>query len=241
MSELHRYATAEDLTDGAARALLEALIVLQADGGVAELCLTGGRIANRVYERLGSMVEGSALDPGRLELWWGDELFVPTDDPARNAGRTLSLLAGRFPLDPARTHPMPSADGAVDNANSAASYAKELGDTRFDICLLGLGEDGHVAGIHPGHPSFEPTTHTVIAVNDAPKQPAQGISVSMETIRGSREVWFLVSGAEKAAALARAFADDPAVPGGVARGTSRTLWFVDADAATRINYYDCPF
>ena len=241
MSELHRYATANDLTEGAAQALLEALVGLQSGGRVAELCLTGGRIANRVYERLGALVEGSELDPGRLELWWGDERFVPTEDPERNAGQTLALLAGRFPLDPARTHPMPSADGVVDNGNSAATYAKELGDTRFDICLLGLGEDGHVAGIFPGHASFEASTHTVIPVNDAPKPPAQRISVSMETIRSSREVWFLVSGREKADAVARAFADDPSIPGGVARGTSRTLWFVDADAATRINYYDCVF
>ena len=95
MSELHRYATANDLTEGAAQALLEALVGLQAGGHVAELCLTGGRIANRVYERLGALVEGSELDPGRLELWWGDERFLPTDDPERNAGQTLALLAGR--------------------------------------------------------------------------------------------------------------------------------------------------
>lgn len=241
MNEIHRYGDRDALVSGVTDALLAHLVRCQAGGRTAQLCLTGGRVANDVYRRLGTLVGDSEVDPGRLELWWGDERFLPTDDPERNAGQTLALLAGRFPLDPARTHPMPSADGVVDNGNSAATYAKELGDTRFDICLLGLGEDGHVAGIFPGHASFEASTHTVIPVNDAPKPPAQRISVSMETIRSSREVWFLVSGREKADAVARAFADDPSIPGGVARGTSRTLWFVDADAATRINYYDCVF
>jgi len=241
MSEVHRFFARDDLVDGAAHALLDAVVALQAGGRVAQIALTGGRIANRIYERLGALVEGAALDPGRLELWWGDDQFLPTDDRRRNAGLTLSLLAGQFPLDPARTHAMPSADGVADNASAAATYAKELGDTRFDICLLGLGEDGHVASIFADHASFEPTTHTVIAVNDAPTPPPERISLSMETIRASHEVWFLVSGAEKAAALARAIAGDPLLPGGVARGTDRTVWFVDADATADLPYYECAF
>jgi len=241
MSELHRFGTADELADAAARALVARIVELQAGGRVGQLCLTGGRIANRVYARLGRLVEGSPLDPGRLELWWGDERFVPTDDPERNAGQTLALLAGQFPLDPARTHPMPSADGVADNAASAATYAKELGDTRFDVCLLGLGEDGHVASIFPDHPSFEPSTHTVIGVNDAPKLPGTRISVTMETIRNSSEVWFLVSGPEKAAALAAAMAGDPTLPAGVARGRDKTVWFADVAAASRLDIYDCAF
>ncbi len=117
---------AEDLSERVAARLLRKLVDLQADGRVAQLCLTGGRIALSLYARLGELVADSALDPSRLELWWGDERFVPTDDPERNAGPTLALLARHFALDPARTHPMPSADGVVDAAASAATYAKEL-------------------------------------------------------------------------------------------------------------------
>ena len=104
-----------------------------------------------------------------------------------------------------------------------------------------MGEDGHVASIFPHHASFEPTTHTVIAVDDAPIAPAERISLSMETIRASHEVWFLVSGAEKAAALARAVEGDPGLPAGRARGTDRTIWFVDADASAELPYYECAF
>jgi len=239
--ELHRYGTPDALADAAAGALVAAIVRHQAGGRVAHVALAGGRIASRVYSRLGALVTASQLDPGRMELWWTDEQFVPTDDPARNAGHALAVLAGQFPLDPARTHPMPAADGVADNAAAAATYAKELGDTVFDICLLGLGEDGDVASIFPGHPSSEPTTHAVIAVNDAPKPPPERTSLSLTTLARSREVWFLVSGAEKADAVARALASDPTIPGGVLRGTQRTVWFLDAAAAARLPYYDCAF
>lgn len=240
MSELHRYATSDDLVEGAARALVDAIVSFQVGGRVAVLGLTGGRIANRLYERLGALLGASDVDPGRLELWWSDENFVTTDDPRRNAGHALALLAGHFALDPARTHPMPSADGVADNAASAATYAKELGDVTFDICLMGLGADGHVASIFPDHPSFEPTSHRVIAVQ-APDEPEQRISMSAEALCSSTEVWFLVTGPEKAAALASAVAGDRTLPAGVVRGVQSTLFFVDAAASADVPYYDCEF
>lgn len=234
-----QYDDATELANRAAERLLDKLIELQADGRVAQLCLTGGRIALSLYARLGELVADSELDPSRLELWWGDERFVPTDDPERNAGPTLALLARHFALDPARTHPMPSADGVVDAAASAATYAKELGDTRFDLCLLGMGPDGHVASIFPGHPSTEPNTQPVIGVSDAPKPPAERISLTIPTLNTSEEVWFLVSGQEKGPALSRALAGDTDLPAGRVSGQGRTLWLVDRAAAAGLPYFDC--
>lgn len=237
---IHRFTDADALAEGAARRLLEALLELQKDPTyVAQLCLTGGRIANRIYRELGLLVEGSGLDTGRLEMWWGDERFVPTEDPDRNAGPTLALLAGRFPLDPARTHPMPAADGVADGEASAATYAKELGDTVFDICLLGMGEDGHVASIFPGHPSFSATTHSVIGVSDAPKAPSERISLTVPTLNRSKRVWFLVAGDDKADAVRRSWAHEEDVPAGVVRGTEETLWLVDLAAGAQIPYHEC--
>ncbi len=234
-----RHTDADELADLGAARLLATLIELQADGRVAQLALTGGRIAMALYARLGELVAGSALDPARLELWWGDERFVPTDDPERNAGPTLALLARHFPLDPSRTHPMPSADGVIDAAASAATYAKELGDTRFDVCLLGLGPDGHVASIFPNHPSGDPTTQAVIGVSDAPKAPPERISLTIPTINESDEVWFLVSGTEKSNALVRSLAGDTSLPAARVAGRERTLWLVDQSAASELPYFDC--
>ncbi|MGV8908911.1 MAG: 6-phosphogluconolactonase [Propionicimonas sp.] len=230
---------AEDLANRGAARLLAKLIELQADGRVAQLCLTGGRIALALYARLGELVAGSTLDPTRLELWWGDERFLPTDDPERNAGPTLALLAGHFTLDSGRTHPMPSADGVVDAGASAATYAKELGDTRFDLCLLGLGPDGHVASIFPNHDSGEATNSSVIGVSDSPKPPAERISLTIAALNNSEEIWFLVSGEEKAPALARALAGDTDLPAGRVAGQGRTLWLVDRASAAELPYFDC--
>lgn len=234
-----RYLNADDLATHAAERLLKALIGYQADGRVAQLCLTGGRIALRIYSRLADLVGESDLDPARLELWWGDERFVPTDDPGRNVGPTLASLAGRFAVDPAHTHPMPAADGLIDPGAAAATYAKELGDTRFDVCLLGLGEDGHVASIFPGHPSGEVTSQTVIGVSDSPKPPAERITLTIPALSRSGEVWFLVSGAEKSNAVASALAGDEALPAARVHGEEATVWLVDRAAASRLPYFEC--
>ena len=238
-AQVVRYADAAELAERTAARLLATLIEQQVGEHVVQVCLTGGRIAHEVYARLGEIVTDSDLDPSRLELWWGDERFVPTDDPERNAGPTLALLAGNFALDPARTHPMPSADGVIDAGASAATYAKELGETQFDLCLLGLGPDGHVASIFPNHPSSEPTTQPVIGVSEAPKAPAERISLTIPTLNASRQVWFLVSGAEKSNALARSLAGDTSLPAARVAGRERTLWLVDQPAATELPYFDC--
>ncbi|MDN5569919.1 MAG: 6-phosphogluconolactonase [Propionibacteriaceae bacterium] len=237
-----RYATGPDLADGVADRLLDRLVELQADPDkIVQLCLTGGRIATRVYRGLTERLGGSGLDPRRLELWWGDERFVPTEDPDRHAGHVLAILAGTLPMSSGLTHPMPAADGLADGAAAAASYAKELGDTAFDICLLGMGPDGHVASIFPGHPSFEPGAHTVIGVTDSPFPPDERISLTVPTLNQSAEVWFLVSGEDKADAVRRSYASDETVPGGVVRGRERTLWLLDRAAASKLPYHSCSF
>lgn len=242
MNTVHRYANAEGLAKGAAQRLVGALVDLQRDPDrVAQLCLTGGRIATRMYSELGKLMEPSGVDTRRLEMWWGDERFVPTSDPDRNAAPTLAILARYFALDPARTHPMPAADGVVDSTDCASTYEKELGDTVFDICLLGMGPDGHVASIFPDHPSFQERSHTVIGVTDSPKPPSERISLTVPALNRSRQVWFLVSGADKADAVGRSWRGDPELPAGIVRGTDETTWLLDADASANIPYYACSF
>ncbi|MDO5534356.1 MAG: 6-phosphogluconolactonase [Propionibacteriaceae bacterium] len=239
---IKRWATGSDLTEGVAELLMARLVELQAGtDGAVHLCLTGGRIANRIYASFADLVEESDLDPTRIELWWGNESFATTEDAERNAGHTLAILARTLPLTAARTHAMPAADGTSDNDASALTYAKELGDTVFDICLLGMGEDGHVAAIFPNHPSFEETTRTVIGVNDSPKPPSSRISLTVPTLNRSREVWYLIAGADKAEAVARARAGDPSIPGGVVRGRERTVWLLDRAAAADLPYHECTF
>jgi len=235
-----RFSHAADLVDRAAGMLVARIVELQSEPDrIVHLCLTGGRIAQQLYENFGGRVEASSIDPGRMELWWTDERFAPTDDPARHAGPALAQLAGRFQLDPARTHPMPAADGVADADAAAATYAKELNDVRFDICLLSVGPEGHVAGIFPGHPSFDTQTQTVIGLSGSPKGEGDRISLTLPALTRSREVWFLLSGPDKARAAAQAIDGEPGIPAGVVRGRRATRWFIDRDAAAELPWFSC--
>lgn len=226
---------ADEVAEALATRLLARLAELQDRGAVPQLCLTGGRIATKAYARLAAEGPGSAVDWTRVDLWWGDERFVPAGDDDRNADATLDLLRGPLGLPDARVHVMPSSDGGADLDAAAEAYERELGGTTFDICLLGLGPDGHVASLFPEHPSSR-APGRVVAVRNSPKPPPDRISLTLEVIDSSAEVWFLVSGEDKAdaAALALAGAGAVQVPGAGAHGCERTVWLLDRAAASKL-------
>ncbi len=236
---VRRYPTPQVLAEDVAECLIHRLHDLQQANGVAEVCLTGGRVANLAYEHLARKVGRSGVDPGMLELWWTDEAFVPTDDPRRNSLEALARLAGSFPLDPARTHLMPSKDGSADAVEAAVAYGREMSGHTMDICLLSIGETGHVAALFPGHPSSEPTAALAVGVTDAPKPPPERISLSLATINRSREVWLLASGPEKAEAVARTFDGDPTTISAHVAGVDRTRFFIDEAAAAHLPFHRC--
>ena len=226
-----RLPDAEDVSRVVARRLLDRVVALQAAQPTVHLCLTGGDAANAMYEAFAELAESSELDATRLQLWWGDERFVPATDPMRNSLQAVSRLARTISFQAAYTHMMAAQDGRKDSHESAAEYEAELGDTRFDITLLGIGRDGHVGSIFPNHPSFEPTSLAVIGVEDAPKEPAERISLTISTLNRSDQVWFLANGEEKADAISRALDGDEALPASHVHGDEATLWFIDEAAA----------
>lgn len=239
LTQVVRHTDADALVRRVAQRLVDAIMARQAGGHVVQLCLTGGSIAMRLYEQLATILSPEKVDPELLELWWGDERFVPTAHPDRLAGPTLALLARHYPINPAHTHPMPASDGSFDASSAALNYTKELDDTRFDICLLGIGPDGHVASIFPHHPSSEPTNQRVIAMQDSPKPPPERISLTIPTLNESAEVWFLASGTPKAAAVKAAIGGDTSIPAGNVHGQEATIWLIDQDAAQDMPYFDC--
>ena len=226
--------TAEEVAEALAARLASRLTELQRDARTPEVALTGGRIATKAYERLGAEGRSSAVDWQRVGLWWGDERFVAADSEDRNARQALSALAD-LPLDLERVHPMPAAGDGLDLNAAADAYDAELGSTTFDICLLGMGPDGHVASLFPEHPSSY-ADGRVIGVRSSPKPPPERISLTLEVINRSAEVWFCVTGADKAAAarLALSGAGPLQVPAAGVRGRERTLWLVDRDAASQL-------
>ncbi len=226
---------AADVAEALATRLLARLAELQRNGRTPQVALTGGRIATQAYQRLAAEGPSSAVDWSRVDLWWGDERFVAAADDDRNDKQALDLLAVPLRLDPARVHRMPTSDGGADLDQAAEDYARELGSTSFDICLLGMGPDGHVASLFPEHPSSY-AEGEVIAVRAAPKPPPDRISLTLSVINRSREVWFVVSGSDKSAATRLALMGPGAiqVPAAGVSGMQRTLWLLDRDAAAEL-------
>lgn len=237
-----RLEDAGDVSRVVASRLLARMIELQRSQDMVHLCLTGGNAANAMYEELADLADGSELDATKLQLWWGDERFVPATDPQRNSQQAISRLARTVSIRSADTHMMAAKDGRKDSHESAAAYEAELGDTSFDITLLGIGEDGHVASIFPNHPSFEATSRAVIGVEDSPKPPSERISLTIPTLNRADEVWMMATGEAKADAVARSIGGDESVPGAHVQGRVATYWFLDAGAAAGLPaQYACTF
>lgn len=226
--------TADEVAEALAARLTARIAELQHSGGTPQVALTGGRIATKAYQRLGAEGLSSAVDWSRLGLWWGDERFVPADDDDRNARQALTALSA-LPLDLELVHPMPAAGDGLDLDAAAVAYEAELGEETFDLCLLGMGPDGHVASLFPGHPSSS-ASGRVIAVRSSPKPPPERISLTLEVINSSAEVWFCVTGADKAEAARLALSGEGSlpVPAAGVRAQERTVWLMDRAAAAEL-------
>jgi 6-phosphogluconolactonase len=228
---------ADTLAATVASRLIAKIVDAQAERGTAGVVLTGGRIAKRVLSALPGLPEAKAIDWSQVDLWWGDERFLPAGDPERNETQAREALLDALPLDPARVHPMPASDGpdGGDAEAAAARYAAELGATLppFDVLMLGVGEDGHVASLFPEHPVLNETGSTTAAVHDSPKPPPTRITLTMPTIQSADEVWLIAAGPDKTDSVGRALGGDKLVPAAHATGRSKTYWLLDKAAAAK--------
>ena len=224
---------ADVLAATVASRLVAKIVDAQAERGTASVVLTGGRIAAKVLRTVKDLPAARAIDWSHVDLWWGDERFLPAGDPDRNETQARKALLDALPLDPARVHPMPAADG-IDAETAAARYATELGDpiVPFDVLMLGVGEDGHVASLFPEHPVLNETGPTA-AVHNSPKPPPTRITLTMPTIQSADEVWLIAAGPDKTDAVGAALKGDKTKPAAHATGQSRTYWLLDEAAGAK--------
>jgi 6-phosphogluconolactonase len=237
---------AQQLADAIAARLVTAVVEAQADGRPAHVCLTGGHIGIGCLASLNASPSRDAIDWGALHVWWGDDRYVASEDPDRNDAQAGGALLDHVPLDPAKVHRMPSTDSGLDVDAAAAVYARELKAAArsedhaalpsFDVCLLGLGPDAHVASLFPQMPGIHETTRTVVGVHGSPKPPPQRISLTLPALTASREIWLVVAGGDKADAVRLALSDagPVQVPGAGARGRDRTIALLDEAAASAL-------
>ncbi len=233
------------LAQSAAARLVVRLVDAQAERGLASVVLTGGRTAERIYAAVSQSPARDAVDWQRVQIWWGDERFLPAGDPQRNETQARAALLDALPLDPSRVFPMPAADMVPDPETAAARYAQTLAASarpgseqlpHFDLLLLGVGEDGHVASVFPEHPAaYE--TRPVAGVRGSPKPPPNRVTLTLPALNTADEVWLLATGTEKAGAVGMALtghAGPVQLPAAGVRGVERTIWLVDRDAASQV-------
>ena len=236
---------ADLLAELVAARLLTRLVDAQASRGSADVVLTGGGVGISTLAAVRRSPARSAVDWRRVGVWWGDERFVPADDPERNERQAREALLDHLDLDPARVHPMGAAGGpdANDADAAAARYLQELRAAApphadvppFDVLLLGLGPEGHTASIFPESPAAH-DERLVFGVHGCPKPPPTRISLGFDALCAAREVWFVVAGEGKASAVAMALsgAGRVQVPAAGVRGRSSTLWLLDEAAAREL-------
>jgi 6-phosphogluconolactonase len=235
------------LAKAVAARLVTRLVDAVAARGTASLVLTGGGIGTAVLAELAAAPARDAVDWRHVDIWWGDERFLPAGHEERNETGARAALLDHVDVDPARVHPMPGPDGpdGDDPEAAAARYAALLrAATRpedhglvpsFDVLLLGIGPEGHIASLFPGMPALY-DERPVVAVRGAPKPPPTRLSLTLPAINAAREIWILAAGAEKAGAVALALSDagPVQVPAAAARGRQRTLFLLDREAAAQV-------
>lgn len=221
--------TVVDSSAEAARLVAERLAEQARTGG--HIVLTGGSTPRHAYEIAAELER----DWSRVELWWGDERCVPPGDARSNYGMAKAALLDRLESAPAAVHRM---QGELGRDDAVAEYKHELTDVgAFDLVLLGLGPDGHVASLFPNFPTLDITSRDVVGSQSGYEPFVDRISLTLPRLCNTRELLFLATGEDKAEAVRHAFRDKPshATPGSLARSTEgATRAILDRAAAAKL-------
>lgn len=247
MADVRIWPNADELAAQAVEFVIQAARQAVSARGRFTCALTGGSTPERAYTLLSQPHLASGVDWAKCFLFWGDERFVPSGDERSNYGmawRTLiEPLRAQIPME--NIWPMPV--GACGPAQGADLYADALAQffdlppgadpPPFDLVLLGLGDDGHVASLFPGHPTLDVTDRWVISSPPgALPPPVDRITLTFPALNAARQVLFLVSGAKKAEAVRDILEGNPSIqqrPGvGVRPANGAVTWLLDKDAAS---------
>ena len=198
------------------------------------LVVPGGSVAEQFFPALAA----ANIDWAPVDLLWGDERAVAARDADSNYRIAAELLLPNIALDPAHVHRMPADDAELDAAALAyeATLHRVLGKReRLDIVLLGVGPDGHICSLFPGHPALEERTRHVVAITDSPKPPPRRLTLTLRALAGA-EIYVAAFGGAKAEAIRESIhsAASPLPVARAARGGCRAVFLLDAGAAGRL-------
>jgi 6-phosphogluconolactonase len=200
-----------------------------------DVAITGGTVGIATLAAA-SELDFNRLDLSRLHIWWGDERFVESDSSDRNAIQANNAWLKKVNIPEANVHAFPAWNGKLSLDAAAADFASHFTsqNINFDLMLMGMGPDGHIASLFPGK-SIGFDDVPVVAEHDSPKPPPLRLSFSYGVINSADEIWFTVAGADKAEAVSVVFGDEPELlPAGRIHGKEKTVWFVDQTAGNLV-------
>ncbi len=233
------YPSAEAVAIATAGRMLTSLTDALAAREVAHVVLTGGTVGIQTLAAAAHSPLRDLVNWMSVHVWWGDERFVATGDADRNEGQAQEALLRHLKLPEENIHRMGSSTDYSDAEAAAVAYARELarfGDPcpSFDVLMLGLGPDAHVASLFPGHVALTDHKSVVLAVHDSPKPPPTRVSLGLDAIARAREVWVVAAGGSKAEAVRGSLSKAEGNPGGMVKGTEQTLWLLDVAATAAL-------
>jgi 6-phosphogluconolactonase len=208
------------------------------------VALAGGSTPEALYRLLASPKHRSAVDWPRIEVYFGDERCVPLDSEDSNYRKARAALLDHVPLRRDKIHPMPgffaSQDGALlYEATLRGTFGPDTPWPRFDLVLLGMGDDGHTVSLFPGMPALDEDGRWVVGT-DVPayvKPNVPRITLTLPVLNAAYLVLFLVTGKNKAARVRDVLSGaDTSLPAARVRPTNGTLvWLLDEEAASELD------
>jgi len=205
------------------------------------VALSGGSTPELMYQQLAGTGLRERVPWAQVEYFWSDERCVPPEHPDSNYGLAERALLSKIPVSRERVHRM---RGEIEPERAAAEYEQELRQAfrveapvlpRFDLLLLGMGDDGHTASLFPGSPALDEATR-LVAANYVKKFNTHRLTLTFPAINAARNVVFLVSGAKKAPALRQVMrgGGTPVPAERVHPQDGRSIWLVDEAAAAQL-------
>lgn len=232
------FETAEQLAVAAAERFVEVAATLDADRDRISVALAGGKTPKRVYELLATDAFKKRIHWPQVYLFFGDERAVPPTHPDSNYHMVDEALISKVPIPARNVHRMIGEGDVKENAqdyeNNLRSFFAGLPWPRFDLVLLGMGEDGHTASLFPHSEALHEESRWVVAAkNEQTNQPR--LTLTLPVLNHAAQVLFLVTGTEKAQRLAQALrpsVDAELLPVQAVKPVDGKLeWFVDGAAA----------
>ena len=243
VTEIRRAINAADVAQLASREILETLEQALANKSHINLSLTGGTVGILTLSVLAEQPDLERIDFTRVHIWWGDERFVGANSPDRNAVQARDAFLKKINIPESNIHEFPASNQGLSLSTARSSFEGLVnthfgeGVPLFDLTILGMGPDGHIASLFPGHEELS-VEAIVVAEPNSPKPPSERLSFGFDALNNSQKIIFVVSGIDKANAVKEVHTNENCdLPAAKVVALGETIWFIDQAAGAE--FWSC--